>query len=99
MDRFINTALVLISVIVWMVKKYGTIPLLTGHLAKHAGVGRAKWTIFWNTPVRDHRQLALNATELITKLRAERERLASIALGNAHAQYAIDYDRYFGLPA
>ncbi len=72
MDRFINTALLIIGILAWMVKKYGTIPLLTGHLARHAAVGRAKWTIFWNTPVRDHRQLTSNAMELVNTLRAER---------------------------
>lgn len=73
MERIISTALVLISIMVWMVKKYGALPLLTGHIAKHAAVGRAKWTFFWNNPVRDHRQRAYSASDLILLLRAERQ--------------------------
>lgn len=74
MDRIVSTALVLIGVVFWMLKKYGAIPLLTGHIARHAGVGRAKWQAFWNVPVRDHRQRTYSASDLIATLRAERSR-------------------------
>jgi hypothetical protein len=74
MDRLISTALVVFATYVWVFKKYGAVAMFTKQLAKHAAVGRAKWTIFWNTPVRDHRQLTLTASDLIARLRAERER-------------------------
>lgn len=93
MDRIINTALVLIDVYLWLFKKYGLAMFVTRKACRHAAVGRAKWTAFWNTPVRDHRDLVHSASDLIAKLREERARAASIAFGNAHAKFAIEFDR------
>lgn len=99
MERLINTALVLIDVYLWVFKKYGIAAMLNKKVSKHAAVGRAKWTLFWNTPVRSHRQLTHSASELIASLRAERERAASIAIGNFNAWYAIEHDKCYGLAA
>lgn len=99
MNRVINTALVLLSVYVFLIRKYGVIPLMTGNIARHAAVGRAKWTAFWNTPVRDHRALVHSASDLIARLREERRRAASIAIGNTLAWYAIEHDKRYGLAA
>lgn len=74
MDRLIMTALAVIGTYVWIVKKYGVMVVFTKKVCKHAAIGRAKWTAFWNTPVRDHRDLAMSATELVSRLRAERAR-------------------------
>lgn len=72
MERLINTALVLVSVYVFMFRKYGMASMFTGKVARHAAVGRAKWTLFWNTPVRDHKDLLHSASDLVARLRAER---------------------------
>lgn len=74
MDRLIMTALAVIGMYVWVFKKYGIMAMATKKVCRHADVGRAKWQAFWNVPVRDHRQLALSASDLIAKLRAERAR-------------------------
>lgn len=74
MERLIMTALAVIGTYVWVFKKYGIMAMATKKVCRHAGLGRAKWQAFWNVPVRDHRQLCMeSASEMIAKLRAERD--------------------------
>lgn len=93
MDRIVNTALVLIDVYLWLFKKYGLALFVTRKVCRHAAVGRAKWTIFWNTPVRDHRDLVHSASDLITRLREERAIAASKVL-IVNIAPAVHRDRY-----
>lgn len=83
MDRMINTALVVISMYVWVFKKYGLAAMVTKNVCRHAAVGRARWQAFWNVPVRNHRDLAMSASDLIASLRAERARAAFDGYGLA----------------
>lgn len=74
MDRLINTALVLISVMAWMYRKYGMLPLLTGKVAKHAACGRAsrKAAMHWLGSGHRLEGLRTPAAQVIANLRAER---------------------------
>lgn len=78
MDRIINTALVLVSIVVWMLKTYGTLPLVrsmrTGKIAKHAATGHAsrKAGMHWLGSGHRLEGLRTPAAEIIANLRAER---------------------------
>lgn len=82
MDRLINTALVLVSIAVWMLKTYGALPLMrsmkTGKIAKHAATGHASRRAGMHWLGAGHRPLghATPASLVIARLRAERARSA-----------------------
>lgn len=82
MDRIINTALVLLSVVVWMLKTYGALPLVrsmrTGKIAKHAATGHASRRAAMHWLGSGHRLEGLRtpASQVIAKLRAERAQAA-----------------------
>lgn len=81
MERIIRSGLMIIGIMAWAarkgimlraIKRYGLTAVITGKLARHAAIGRAKHQWFWNIPCRNHRNLEMSATELINRLRAER---------------------------
>jgi hypothetical protein len=74
MERLINTTLLVLSMYLWVFRKYGIASMMNRKVSRHAAVGRAKWRAFWNVPVRDHRQGTFSASDLIASLRAERAR-------------------------
>lgn len=78
MDRLINTTLVLVSVVVWMLKTYGALPLVrsmrTGKIAKHAATGHAsrKAVMHWLGSGHRPEGHRTPASQIIANLRAER---------------------------
>lgn len=78
MDRLINTALVMLSIVVWMLKTYGALPLVrsmrTGKLARHAAMGHASRRAGMHWLGSGHRLEGLRtpAAQVLAKLRAER---------------------------
>ena len=76
MNRWIATALMVFGVMVWAYKKYGVVALMAKRKCRHAGIGRARRTWFWNRGTLNHRDLMYNASDLVDRLRAERAELA-----------------------